>query len=112
MADMMDKAIKNGASADEAEAMAIEQRLLCAFGRCGSVAVWCDAGLNRSGPWTWQRTAQLAGCVPSTHIHGVGDGALWIVNGFEHPFGPQGRYTIDFFQVSESLAAAAPHVAP
>jgi len=61
--------------------------------------------------WTWRQTARLAGCVPSTHVHGVGDGALWIANTFEQQFGPQGNYTIDFYHVGEYLAAAAPKVA-
>ncbi len=61
--------------------------------------------------WTWQQTARLAGCTSSTHVHGVGDGAQWILNTFEQNFGQQGRYTLDFYHVSEYLAAAAPHVA-
>jgi hypothetical protein len=61
--------------------------------------------------WTWQQTARLAGCTSSTHVHGVGDGAPWILNTFEQNFGQQGCYTIDFYHVSEYLAAAAPRVA-
>ncbi len=61
--------------------------------------------------WTWQQTARLAGCTPSTHVHGVGDGAVWILNTFAQNFSEQGCYTIDFYHVSEYLAAAAPHVA-
>lgn len=57
--------------------------------------------------WIWQHTARLAGCGRSTLVHGVGDGAPWIVNVFEENFGQQGHSTIDFYQVSEYLAAAA-----
>lgn len=62
--------------------------------------------------WTWEQTARLAGCTPSTHVHGVGDGAPWILNTFQQNFGQQGNYTIDFYHVSEYLAAAAAKVAP
>lgn len=61
--------------------------------------------------WTWQQTTRLAGCTPSTQVHGVGDGARWILNTFEQNFGQQGSYNLDFYHVSEYLAAAAPHVA-
>jgi hypothetical protein len=68
-------------------------------------------GSTEVASWTWQQTAQLAGCADRTHVHGVGDGAPWIVNAFKEQFAQQGSYTIDFYHVSEYLAAAAPKVA-
>ena len=59
----------------------------------------------------WSQTARLAGCGARTQVHGVGDGAPWILNTFQENFAQQGTYTIDFYHVSEYLAAAAPKVA-
>lgn len=56
----------------------------------------------------WHAVAQLAGLGPHTRVHGVGDGAEWIAEQFERQFGAHGYYLIDFYHVSEYLAAAAP----
>jgi hypothetical protein len=56
----------------------------------------------------WRQTAQSAGLGPDTHVHGVGDGAQWIINAFKEQFGAQGKYLLDFYHCSEYLAAAAP----
>jgi hypothetical protein len=60
--------------------------------------------------------AQAAGLGPDTRVHGLGDGAPWIVNTFQEQFGAgkdsQATYTIDFHHVSDYLAAAALVVAP
>ena len=45
-------------------------------------------------------------------MHGVGDGAPWIVDQFQENFGEQGRYLLDFYHVSEYLAAAAAVIKP
>lgn len=55
----------------------------------------------------WRATAQAAGLGPRTHVHGVGDGAAWILTQFQEQFGAQGDYLLDFYHVSEYLAAAA-----
>lgn len=55
----------------------------------------------------WRDTARAAGLGPGTHVHGVGDGAGWIVNQFEEQFGEQGTFLVDFAHVSDYLAAAA-----
>ncbi len=47
-----------------------------------------------------------------TKVHCVGDGASWIVEQVERCFGTQGRYLIDFYHVSQYLAAAAASIAP
>jgi hypothetical protein len=67
-------------------------------------------GSVESAAWVWQETARQAGCQEKSLVHGVGDGAPWIVEKFKDNFGTQGRYLIDFFHVSEYLAAAAPKV--
>ena len=59
----------------------------------------------------WRETALQAGLHDQAFVHGVGDGAPWIVDKFGENFSQQGRYLIDFYHVSEYLAAAAPTVA-
>ena len=59
----------------------------------------------------WEQTARQSGLGPATRVHGVGDGAPWIAEQFDRHFGGQGRYLIDFYHVSEYLAAAAPRCA-
>ena len=60
----------------------------------------------------WRATAQAAGLGEGTHVHGVGDGAPWILAQFQEQFGPQGDYLVDFYHVSEYLAAAATVIKP
>lgn len=60
----------------------------------------------------WRATAQAAGLGQSTHVHGVGDGAPWILAQFQEQFGAQGDYLVDFYPVSEYLAAAATVIQP
>ncbi len=60
---------------------------------------------------------QLVTCVEAvgggqnTQVHCVGDGASWIVEQVKTQFGEQGHYLVDFYHVSEYLAAAAPVIA-
>jgi len=64
----------------------------------------------------WYQVAQGAGLGPPTRVHGLGDGAPWIVNTFQEQFGTgkdaRATYTVDFHHVSDYLAAAAQVVAP
>lgn len=62
----------------------------------------------------WHQVAQAAGLGCQTRVHGLGDGAPWIVNTFQEQFGTDDRvtYTVDFHHVSDYLAAAAQVVAP
>lgn len=60
----------------------------------------------------WRDTAQAAGLGERTRVHGVGDGAPWILTQFQEQFGGQGEYLLDFYHVSEYLAAAAAVIAP
>jgi hypothetical protein len=55
----------------------------------------------------WRDTAHAAGLGGRTHVHGVGDGAEWILTQFQEQFGAQGDYLVDFYHISEYLAAAA-----
>jgi hypothetical protein len=59
----------------------------------------------------WQQTARRAGLDEKTFVHGLGDGAPWIAEKFKDNFGTQGKYLIDFYHVSEYLAAAAQKIA-
>jgi hypothetical protein len=60
----------------------------------------------------WRATAHAAGLGSHTQVHGVGDGAEWILTEFEEQFGAQGDYLVDFYHVSEYLAAAAAVIRP
>jgi hypothetical protein len=61
----------------------------------------------------WRQAALRCGLDDRSFVHGVGDGAPWIVEKFKDNFGSQGKYLIDFYHVSEYLAAAAvPIVGP
>lgn len=55
----------------------------------------------------WAQTARSAGFNPRTYVHGVGDGAPWILEKFKENFAEQGQYLLDFYHVSEYLAGAA-----
>jgi hypothetical protein len=60
----------------------------------------------------WRQTAQAAGLDVRTQVHGVGDGAEWITHQFTAQFADLGKYLVDFWHVSEYLAAAAAVIAP
>lgn len=60
----------------------------------------------------WRDTAQAAGLGERTQVHGTGDGAAWILTQFQEQFGAQGDYLVDFYHVSEYLAAAAAVIQP
>jgi hypothetical protein len=59
----------------------------------------------------WEQTARSAGLNPKAYVHGVGDGAPWILEKFKENFAEQGQYLLDFYHVSEYLAGAAPVIA-
>jgi len=68
-------------------------------------------GVEESGR-QWARCAAKAGFGPESRMHGVGDGAPWIVNQMAVHFGTQGGYLVDFFHVCEYLGEAAKVCAP
>ena len=64
-------------------------------------------GTAETAAWVWREVALKAGLDSKSHVHGVGDGAPWIVDKFRDNFGPQGSYLLDFYHVSQYLAQAA-----
>ena len=67
-------------------------------------------GTAETAGWLWREVALAAGLTENTQVHGLGDGAPWIVDKFRDNFGQQGSYLLDFYHVSEYLAQAAPRV--
>jgi hypothetical protein len=55
----------------------------------------------------WGHCARDAGWGLNSQIHALGDGAEWIRLQTREVFGNQGKFTCDFFHVSEYLGAAA-----
>lgn len=90
-----------------------EVRLCCARPEGQAAALYgATLGSVATAAWLWRATAQAAGLGERTQVHGVGDGAPWIVDQFRENFGEQGRYLLDFYHVSEYLAAAADVIKP
>lgn len=90
-----------------------EVRLCCARSQGQTTAQYgATLGSAATASWLWRATAQSAGLGDQTRVHGVGDGAPWIVDQFQENFGRQGRYLLDFDHVSEYLAAAAAVIKP
>ena len=89
-----------------------EARLCLARGVEQTKAVYgATMGTADIASGVWRETALQAGLHDQAFVHGVGDGAPWIVDKFGENFGQQGHYLIDYYHVSEYLAAAAPAVA-
>jgi hypothetical protein len=108
--------VQPGTGKDQRKGKALlwrEARLCCARA-ADSVTPIYGATLGGVGAASllWRCTAELAGTQPQTYVHGVGDGARWIVDQFHENFGGQGAYLIDFYHVSQYVAAAALTVAP
>jgi hypothetical protein len=59
----------------------------------------------------WLDCVKRAGAGAKTRIHCVGDAAPWILEQFRQRFGAQATYLIDFYHVSQYLAAAAEVIA-
>lgn len=102
-----------GADARRGKALSwCEARLCCARESESAHAVYgATLGSVAAAAAVWVESAQAAGLAAHSRVHGVGDGAPWILTQFEEHFGHQGDYLIDFYHVSEYLAAAAPKVA-
>lgn len=69
-------------------------------------------GTAETAAWVWREVALKAGLDKKTRVHGLGDGAPWIVDKFRDNFGEQGAYLLDFYHVSEYLAQAATQIVP
>ncbi len=65
-----------------------------------------EGGVEQAGA-RWAQAAKAAGWGLDGRVHAVGDGAPWLAEQAKTQFGEQGRYLLDFFHVSEYLAAAA-----
>jgi hypothetical protein len=88
-----------------------EARLCLARSQDKAQAVYgATLGTAETAGWVWREVAVAAGLIEKTQVHGLGDGAPWIVDKFRDNFGPQGSYLLDFYHVSEYLAQAAPQV--
>lgn len=59
----------------------------------------------------WLDCVKRAGAGAKTQIHCVGDGAAWIIEQARQRFGGQASYLLDFYHVSEYLAAAGAVIA-
>ena len=53
------------------------------------------------------QTCEQLGMNSDTHIHGVGDGAVWIADQYEEQFGMNHDYYLDFYHACEYLAEAS-----
>jgi len=88
-----------------------EARLCCAREKDSAHALYgATLGSVSVAAAVWVQTARAAGLTDPTHVHGIGDGAPWILTQFEEHFGRQGTYLVDFYHVSEYLGAAAPRM--
>jgi hypothetical protein len=87
---------------------------LCCARPAGSVQTRYGATLGNAttAGWLWQEVARSAGLSPQTRVHGLGDGARWIMDQFTSLFGEQGTYLVDFYHTSGYLAAAQTQVCP
>jgi len=86
-----------------------EVKLCCARQEGSARAIYAGTmGSAETAAWVWRETAQACGMKPKTKVHGLGDGAPWILDKFNDNFGRQGSYLLDFYHVSEYLAAAMP----
>jgi uncharacterized protein YcgL (UPF0745 family) len=109
-------AVKEDASVDRRKTRTVSwQEARLALARVpGSVTARFGAtmgSVNQAGDQLTDCVIRLGGG-SKTKVHCVGDGAGWIVEQVERCFGTQGKYLIDFYHVSQYLAAAAESIAP
>ena len=104
----------SGADARKGRSLFWREARLCSARVEGQTTTLYGATLGsvETASWLWRATAQAAGLGDRTHVHGVGDGAPWIVDKFQENFGAQGGYLLDFYHVSQYLAAAAQVIQP
>lgn len=103
--------VKSGPKGDRRRGKSLlwaEARLCCARAEDQVQGLYgATLGTLETVSLLWRQTAQRCGLNEKTFVHGIGDGAPWIVEKFKDNFGSQGKYLIDFYHVSEYLAAAA-----
>ncbi len=104
----------SGADARQDRTLSWREVRLCSARVAGQTTSLYGATLGNLtvASWLWRDTARAAGLGANTRVHGVGDGAPWIVEKFQENFGAQGRYLLDFYHVSQYLAAAALVIKP
>lgn len=86
-----------------------EMRLTAAqaFGKVETVYAATFSGVDEVGR-RWGHCAREAGWGLNSEIHALADGAEWIRLQTQEIFGQQGKFTCDFYHVSEYLGKAAP----
>lgn len=80
-----------------------EEARLCMAREAGSVTPRFGAMLEdaEQAGAVWVDCVKRAGAGTATRIHGVGDGAAWIIAQARQRFGAQGHYLLDFYHVLE-----------
>jgi hypothetical protein len=64
-------------------------------------------GVEEAGD-SWENAARAAGRGLNTHVHGLGDGAVWIAAQCLARLGPNVRHTVDLYHVCDYFAAVWP----
>lgn len=90
-----------------------QEARLCLAGQAQGVRRHYAATLGsvESAGRIWKGCVAEAGGGQQTHLHCVGDGARWIVSQVKEQFGEQATFLVDFYHLSEYLAAAAQAIA-
>lgn len=100
---------KQVANGRQARSLSWQEARLCLAREPGKVTARygaCLGNAEQAGE-VWLDCVIRAGAGAQTHVHCVGDGALWIAAQSEKRFGEQASYLCDFYHVSEYLAGAA-----
>jgi hypothetical protein len=94
--------------------LAWQEAKLCLVQRPGETSTLVRATLGDAASCGAQMyaLAEAAGLGKITHLHALGDGALWIADQVEQQFGRQARYLVDFWHVCEHLAPVAAALGP
>jgi len=90
-----------------------QEARLCLAGQAQAVQRRYGAtmGSVESAGRQWKACVAAAGAGRATRLHCVGDGARWIVSQVREQFGAQATFLVDFYHLSEYLAAAAQAIA-
>jgi hypothetical protein len=92
--------MQSGAGADRRKGKQLlwrEARLCLARPSNSAQALYGSTlGTAEAASWLWRDVALKAGLSNRTYVHGLGDGAPWIVDKFRDNFGSQGSYLLDF----------------
>ncbi len=106
--------VETGTGADKRKGKQLlwrEARLALARPSNQTQAVYgATLGTAQTASWLWREVSLKAGLSEKTRVHGLGDGAPWIVDKFRDNFGSQGSYLLDFYHVSQYLAQAATRI--